>query len=160
MLCRIPLGPHPSLHRLRCGGLGRSGAPRCSPTSQLLRRGPTSRVRASSASAPRLPDADHRTRRPRSTPMAKPETSQLPVRSFCTPIDTCRMTCCRIFVDFIAPPRFHLPWLLAVLRPVDLVLHTPSTFDAGPKCRAAVTLLQWNSPSFWLMNFARCSSLR
>src|SRR6516162_7727462 len=37
-------------------------APLCSPASQLLWRGPTSRVRASSATAPRLPDADHRTR--------------------------------------------------------------------------------------------------
>src|SRR5262249_57271146 len=39
---RIPLGPRPSLRRLRCGGLRRgllrSGAPRCSPTSQLLWR--------------------------------------------------------------------------------------------------------------------------
>jgi hypothetical protein len=35
-------------------------APRCSPASQLLWRSPTSRVRASSASTPRLPDADRR----------------------------------------------------------------------------------------------------
>src|SRR5436189_1210897 len=34
----------------------------CSPASQLLWRGPTSRLRASSASAPRLPDADRCTR--------------------------------------------------------------------------------------------------
>src|SRR5436190_14844066 len=34
----------------------------CSPASQLLWRGPTSRVRASSATAPHLPDADRRTR--------------------------------------------------------------------------------------------------
>ena len=33
-------------------------APRCSPASQLLWRSPTSRARASSATAPRLPDAD------------------------------------------------------------------------------------------------------
>ena len=33
-------------------------APPCSPASQLLWSGPTSRVRASSASAPHLPDAD------------------------------------------------------------------------------------------------------
>src|SRR5947208_15006620 len=39
----------------------------CSPASQLLWRGPTSRARASSASAPRLPDADHRTRHPLDT---------------------------------------------------------------------------------------------
>src|SRR5215471_14540716 len=37
-------------------------APLCSPASQLLWRGPTSRVRASSATAPRLPDADRHTR--------------------------------------------------------------------------------------------------
>jgi hypothetical protein len=37
--------------------------PLCSPAS-LLWRGPTSRVRASSAMAPRLPDANHRTRYP------------------------------------------------------------------------------------------------
>src|SRR6266511_4229531 len=34
------------------------GAPLCSPASQLLWRSATSRVRASSATAPRLPDAD------------------------------------------------------------------------------------------------------
>src|SRR6266567_3472797 len=34
----------------------------CSPASSLLWRGPTSRVRASSATAPHLPDADRRTR--------------------------------------------------------------------------------------------------
>ena len=32
----------------------------CSPASQLLRQGPTSRARASSATAPHLPDADRR----------------------------------------------------------------------------------------------------
>ncbi len=62
LLVRIPLGPRPSLHRLRCVRLRRclrSGLPSlCSPASQLLWRGPTSRVRASSASAPHLPDAD------------------------------------------------------------------------------------------------------
>ena len=40
----------------------RRGLPLCSPASQLLWRGPTSRARASSATAPRLPDADRRTR--------------------------------------------------------------------------------------------------
>src|SRR5260370_24010051 len=35
----------------------------CSPASQLLRRSLTSRARASSATAPRLPDADRRTLR-------------------------------------------------------------------------------------------------
>src|SRR6516225_5337783 len=34
-------------------------APLCSPASQLLWRGPTSHARASSATAPHLPDADH-----------------------------------------------------------------------------------------------------
>src|SRR6202011_2620012 len=37
-------------------------APLCSPASQLLWRSPTSHTRASSATAPRLPDADRRTR--------------------------------------------------------------------------------------------------
>src|SRR5215467_1272656 len=36
-------------------------APLCSPASQLLWRGATSRARASSATAPHLPDADRRT---------------------------------------------------------------------------------------------------
>jgi hypothetical protein len=62
LLVRIPLGPRPSLHRLRCVRLRRclrSGLPSlCSPASQLLWRGPTSRVRASSASVPHLSDAD------------------------------------------------------------------------------------------------------
>src|SRR6266576_6210604 len=62
LLVRIPLGPRPWLHRLRCVRLRRclrSGLPSlCSPASQLLWRGPTSRVRASSASVPHLPDAD------------------------------------------------------------------------------------------------------
>src|SRR5215471_20181683 len=53
LLVRIPLGPRPSLHRLRCGQL-------CSPASQLLWQSLTSRDRASSATAPRLPDADRR----------------------------------------------------------------------------------------------------
>src|ERR1700730_1611470 len=39
------------------------GSPLRSRASQLLWRGPTSRARASSATAPRLPDADRRTRR-------------------------------------------------------------------------------------------------
>src|SRR5215472_2071059 len=38
-------------------------APLCSPASQLLWRGPTSRVRASSATAPHLPDAGRQRRR-------------------------------------------------------------------------------------------------
>jgi hypothetical protein len=37
--------------------LRRRAVPLCSPASSLLRRGPTSRVRSSSATAPRLPDA-------------------------------------------------------------------------------------------------------
>jgi len=65
VLVRIPLGPRPSLHRLRCVRPRRrlrSGLPSlCSPASLLLWRGPTSRVRASLASAPRLPNADRRT---------------------------------------------------------------------------------------------------
>src|SRR5215813_11863112 len=55
--------------------------PLCSPVSQLLWQGPTSRVRASPATTPRLPGAD----RPSHAALtARHETSQLPVRSFCT----------------------------------------------------------------------------
>jgi hypothetical protein len=56
-------------------------APLCSSASQLLWQGQTSRVRASSATAPRLPDADRRTH---ATLTVRHETSQLPMRSFCT----------------------------------------------------------------------------
>ena len=49
-----PLGPCPSLHRSRCRLLRRP----FSPNSSLLRLKLTSRVRACSARAPRLPDAD------------------------------------------------------------------------------------------------------
>src|SRR5262249_871480 len=62
LLVRIPLGPRPSLHRHRCDHPCRrlrSGlCSLCSPASSLLWRGPTSRIRASSASVPHLPDAD------------------------------------------------------------------------------------------------------
>ena len=57
LMARIPLGLGPSLHQLR----SRSALP-CSPASQLLWPRPTSHARASSATAPRLPDADRRTR--------------------------------------------------------------------------------------------------
>src|ERR1700732_5146471 len=54
---RIPLGlgpsPHPTPQQI---------ALPCSPASQLLWPRPTSHARASSATAPRLPDADRRTR--------------------------------------------------------------------------------------------------
>jgi len=43
-LGRVPLGPFPSLHRLRCRSLGI-----CSATSQVLWNGPTSRACSSSA---------------------------------------------------------------------------------------------------------------
>ena len=55
-------------------------APLCSSASQLLWQGQTSRARASSATAPHLPDAD---RPSHSTLTARHETSQLPMRSFC-----------------------------------------------------------------------------
>src|SRR5712692_3989486 len=54
-------------------------APPCSSASQLLWPRPTSRVRASSASAPHLPDADRR----RHQVTARRGTSQVPTRSFC-----------------------------------------------------------------------------
>src|SRR6266481_1477994 len=56
-------------------------APLCSSASQLLWQGQTSRARASSATAPRLPDAD---RPSHATLTARPETSQLPMRSLRT----------------------------------------------------------------------------
>ena len=46
----------------------------------MLRRSATSRARASSATAPHLPDADHPSH---STLTASHEISQLPTRSFC-----------------------------------------------------------------------------
>jgi hypothetical protein len=54
-------------------------APLCSSASQLLWRSPTSRARASSATAPRLPDADRR----REQLTARREISQVSTRSFC-----------------------------------------------------------------------------
>jgi DNA-binding NtrC family response regulator len=47
----------------------------------MLRRSATSRARASSATAPHLPDADHPSH---STLTVRHETSQLPMRSLCT----------------------------------------------------------------------------
>src|SRR6202043_261552 len=54
-------------------------APPCSPASQLLRQSPTFHVRASSAAAPRLPDAGQGV----TLPLVKRGTSQLPMHSFC-----------------------------------------------------------------------------
>ncbi len=54
-------------------------APPCSPASQLLWRSPTSRIRASSAPAPHLPDADQIG----IVPVVRRGTSQVPTRSFC-----------------------------------------------------------------------------
>jgi hypothetical protein len=54
-------------------------APLCSPASQLLWRSPTSHARASSATAPRLPDADRR----REQLTARCGISQVPTRSIC-----------------------------------------------------------------------------
>src|SRR6266700_5082496 len=54
-------------------------APPCSSASRLLWRSPTSRFRASSATAPRLPDADPR----QYQPTARRGTSQVPARSLC-----------------------------------------------------------------------------
>ena len=57
-----------------------AAGPLCSPASQLLRPRPTSRVRASSATARRLPDADQTA----SVPVARRGISQFPTHSFCT----------------------------------------------------------------------------
>src|SRR6516162_5279798 len=56
-------------------------APLCSSASQLLWQSSTSRARASSATTPRLPDAD---RPSHSTLTVSHEISQLPTRSVCT----------------------------------------------------------------------------
>src|SRR6202158_187890 len=58
LLACVPLGARPCLHRLR-----RRVARLCSSASRLLWRSQTSPGRASSASAPRLPDADQRSAR-------------------------------------------------------------------------------------------------
>src|SRR5215831_9187725 len=55
------------------------GAPLCSPASQLLWRSPTSHARASSATAPHLPDADQ----VGTWPVVRRGISQVPTRSFC-----------------------------------------------------------------------------
>src|SRR5262249_13628614 len=54
-----PFAPPTPQHQKRHAQHGRSPPP-CSSASQLLLRGLTSRARASSATAPRLPDADRR----------------------------------------------------------------------------------------------------
>src|SRR5439155_16034630 len=53
-----PFAPPAPLHSASLQIALERAVPLCSPASQLLRRGPTSRARASSATAPRLPDAD------------------------------------------------------------------------------------------------------
>src|SRR6516165_8055437 len=58
------------------------GAPRCSPASQLLWRGPTSHARASSATAPHLPDADQ----VGTWPVVRRGISQVPTRSVCADV--------------------------------------------------------------------------
>src|SRR5215831_10739993 len=55
------------------------GAPLCSPASQLLWRSPTSHARASSATAPHLPDADQ----VGTWPVVRRGISQVPARSVC-----------------------------------------------------------------------------
>src|SRR6516164_3474350 len=54
-------------------------APLCSPASQLLWRSPTSHARASSATAPHLPDADQ----VGTWPVVRRGISQVPTRSLC-----------------------------------------------------------------------------
>jgi hypothetical protein len=71
LLVRVPLGPPPfappAPPRI---------APLCSPASSLLWQGLTSHFRASSASAHRLPDADHR----RAAPAAGGGISRFPYK--------------------------------------------------------------------------------
>src|SRR5262245_57398022 len=55
-------------------------APPCSSASQLLWRSATSHVRTSSATTPRLPDADQ----VGTWPVVRHEISQVPTRSLCT----------------------------------------------------------------------------
>src|ERR1700761_935061 len=69
VLCWFAFLPVPALRSTGSSPVARL----CSLASLLLWRDQTSRVRASSASTPRLPDAD-----PRYTPPAKPEISRFP----------------------------------------------------------------------------------
>src|SRR6516162_8922080 len=57
-------------------------APLCSPASQLLWRSPTSHARASSATAPHLPDADQ----VGTWPVVRRGISQVPTRSVCADV--------------------------------------------------------------------------
>src|SRR6266436_871684 len=56
-----PFAPPAPLHSAPLQIALERAVPLCSPASPLIWRGPTSRVRASSATAPHLPDADRRT---------------------------------------------------------------------------------------------------
>src|SRR5712691_2982735 len=108
LLARIPLGLRPWLHRLRGGSLRL-----CSSASQLLWRRPTSRARASSATAPRLPDADRR----RHQVTARRGTSQVPTRSFFAR---------DVLLD---PGRATMPRITALL----MLRSTPTTVSAPAK---------------------------
>jgi hypothetical protein len=77
---RVPCQPHSPWSPPLAPPTPQQIAPLCSPASQLLWQGQTSRVRASSATAPHLPDAG---RHGNAAPV-KPETSQLPMRSLRT----------------------------------------------------------------------------
>src|SRR5262249_649565 len=58
-----PFAPPTPLRASPLRGVPQKALPLCSPASSLLWRGPTSRVRASSATAPRLPDAGRQRQR-------------------------------------------------------------------------------------------------
>src|ERR1700730_15830659 len=76
---RVPCQPHSPWSPPLAPPTPQQIAPLCSPASQLLWQSPTSRARASSATAPSLPEAD---RRPNQL-TARREISQVPTRSIC-----------------------------------------------------------------------------
>src|SRR6266536_2835543 len=79
LLARIPLGLRPSLHRLRRGCI-RCGLLRSGTRHFVLRlHSYYGRARASSATTPRLPDADQ----VGILPVVRHESSQVPTRSLC-----------------------------------------------------------------------------
>ena len=105
------------------------------PVSQLLWPRPTSHARVSSATVPRLPDADRRTRE-RTQPTASHEISQLPTRSFCAcvlldPGGTAmpRMTALHMLLDHnhsLRSREFIISWLN----------HTPHATAVYASCSA------------------------
>src|SRR6267142_6181505 len=89
-------------------------APRCSPASQLLRRGLTSHARASSATAPHLPDADLGGQRAHRSNVRPPRFRRVPfVRDVF--FDQGRASVPRIAGPHMLPSTLLTGWASAVL---------------------------------------------